>query len=800
MEKSTLVIVPGPAQADQLRHDLAFLKDKAPQVLTMAKFVSTQLEKISKGQAQEFTITRKSQLLLQLSVVWKKYFLDSTHQNPNLFFTAYDIFSDLRSFSLDLNTMSDVLKEYGPVLEKAVKIFWLTVDQLGIVDEHAAYQLVSKNCASFDDNEQLIFAEFSHLSGVQVDMLKALAEEKEIIIPLAQGIFKQMRSSDWPVWCGAQLELDSENEWSREKIKTNITRFSKGQLGLVLKKYQETNQEFKALFIPKKNLTASDINCIPSDNHFFKIGSDFFTVNALKADKKINQFIQSQVTTDDLLTFIAQEKNKSLDLARKEGDFRAFKVWQLWKETVLGWSELSDENKVCTHFDVQIFSQIIKLNLPRVSTLSLVTEESQAQLMGVMELSINSSRPCHICFSSLWPMSSKSSGNYPSQVSLALHALGPIRRAGFEFLMVKEKILGNLSHPKSRLFLEMNLEKEDNGVAEILDCLDIEVIEEIHVANNHKQVDTLQQIIQEKSVDRSSLTFSATKIQTYKDCPRQYYFKYLDERMIRPEQEEELAAFELGDIEHAVIASVCSEFDNNNGWDEVRFLAIVNREIKKMVALKKQELPAFSYKVALQEVCQYTRPAIQFLLQLKSLEGLKDLSFEVSIGKNDQSNHIQLDQGEMITLQGRIDCLLNFEDGHIVLDFKRNAIPTGADLSQFKKIQMPLYLRSSQRMLSTPLMLWGHLSLSDLSNSSVIWAPQIHNDLLKSQIDTILSTFDINVASRFPSQDFLTKLDNQLVEVISCALNDQDFYPNPSDESVCNFCSYRSICPQMMGI
>src|SRR5690606_17223007 len=59
---------------------------------------------------------------------------------------------------------------------------------------------------------------------------------------------------------------------------------------------------------------------------------------------------------------------------------------------------------------------------------------------------------------------------------------------------------------------------------------------------------------------------SATKLQSYLDCPRQYFYKYVDPKLPYQEFEHHLLPKDLGILEHRIIERYCKMHHN---FDEV---------------------------------------------------------------------------------------------------------------------------------------------------------------------------------------------------------------------------------------
>src|SRR5690606_32038262 len=117
---------------------------------------------------------------------------------------AYNLFSDLRSFTLNEDALTSVLEEQAKEVQEAVRLFWKLLELTGYLDEHGAYQKIAEALRSAEEIEELkktyIFWGFQHLNGQQVDLLKALAIRHEVIIPFPLSLKDRLKKSDWLSW------------------------------------------------------------------------------------------------------------------------------------------------------------------------------------------------------------------------------------------------------------------------------------------------------------------------------------------------------------------------------------------------------------------------------------------------------------------------------------------------------------------------------------------------------------------------------------------------------------------------
>jgi len=166
-EGEKVYVTPSPAKADGLRIRLTGMKSQ--DVITIAKFTSTLVEHLwDNGERPE--VKRKSELLLIFGILKNKYLPQLGYEQ---FTQAYNLFSDLRSFTLNEDALTSVLEEQPEEIRRAVELFWKLLELTGHLDEHGAYQQIGERLRSADEIESLnktyVFWGFQHLNGQQVD-------------------------------------------------------------------------------------------------------------------------------------------------------------------------------------------------------------------------------------------------------------------------------------------------------------------------------------------------------------------------------------------------------------------------------------------------------------------------------------------------------------------------------------------------------------------------------------------------------------------------------------------------------
>jgi hypothetical protein len=267
-EGEKVFVTPSPAKADGLRGRINNLGTY--DVITIAKFTSNLIETLWRDEEKP-AVKRKAELLLIFGILKNKYIAELEYEQ---FSQAYNLFSDLRSFSLELAALSAVLEEQPEVIRRAVQLFWNLLEGTGFLDEHGAYQLVAERLRSSEEKDELrksfIFWGFQHLNGQQVDLLKALSIRYNVIIPFPLALKDRIKRSDWIAWL-----KDSRTE---ERFLTEISIFPEAQwMPINSREIARHLRDFifdgDQIVLGISKLSTAHLDLIPSQKVSFKITS-----------------------------------------------------------------------------------------------------------------------------------------------------------------------------------------------------------------------------------------------------------------------------------------------------------------------------------------------------------------------------------------------------------------------------------------------------------------------------------------------------------------------------------------------
>ena len=147
------VICPNASISDSFREKVQKYSDfQNISVLTISKFVKDQVKKLYSEEEFERKNKSKADLILHLSVVWKEFFSDRPYDT---FMQAFNLFTELRSFTLDLSLVLEIFEEYDSSVTDAVKIFWNEIKKNDLMDEHESYSVLKNNFPKIKENNKI---------------------------------------------------------------------------------------------------------------------------------------------------------------------------------------------------------------------------------------------------------------------------------------------------------------------------------------------------------------------------------------------------------------------------------------------------------------------------------------------------------------------------------------------------------------------------------------------------------------------------------------------------------------------
>jgi CRISPR/Cas system-associated exonuclease Cas4 (RecB family) len=777
-EMPLLVVTPMPQSADIFRERIQ--KESSSDnfdVITISQFLKKELKSyLGKD------IERKSKLLLYFSTVWKKFFPEEPYE---VFSRSFNLLTELRSFTLEEDLFMTILEEYDPVIQKSVIIFNQLMKQVEYLDEHAAYHELSECLRSIPTDEyksdfrNIIFWGFNFLTSQQVDFVKSLAIRENVYIPVPDEVYHLKTKSDWISWL---QDVKSEDylvgECQESDKKLNVVQFSKNYLGKSLKTYLEKNEISSAqFFLGLKRTSVHEIFEVPVEGVGFKGSADIFEEDI----QELQKIIERNLLKDELLVeyeqlkyFLEDELKK--EIVSKNKRFKRIKVISLFLRTINEWFELSSDNETVDLRDLKVLFEILRLDTPRAGQVPMLESESMGNIYDLKGLEFYNDDIKNIfCVSSNYSKIRGSESNFSEKVEVYLAAIGPLRRADLEFQFTRSRLRELLVKKNSILFIEHGLTKEDQSWESVLEGiegmpLENRVLEKSGGGENILDISILK--------NEKITKVSATRLQTYLDCPRKYYFGYIEKMFPNVYFKSQLQPNELGSLEHEIIEDY---FKKEKDWNESFHRTLCKKNLDSYIEKREMEIDEVNYDNYYIELRNFSGNGIRFVLGFKSIFNEHKYKFEEKI-KNESNG---------VKSTGSIDLLVQNNDSVFILDFKRSAggIASADQVKNFEKIQTWFYLKNSIKKDLKNITI-GYICLTDLKSSILFTGSADVLNAIKNSED--MSNVRVELIEDLDERiESYKSFESELIEKIE---KENQFKANPRESIVCQYCELRAVC------
>lgn len=753
-------ICPSPSKADGLRSRLS--AGTSMDVITIAKFTSNLIGTL--WQDEELpAVKRKAELLLTFGILKNKYLPELGHEQFN---QAYNLFSDLRSFTTNYDALSSVLDEQPEEIKKAVHLFWQILDLTGYSDEHGAYQQITEKLRSSEDQEDLhktfIFWGFQHLNGQQVDLLKALAIRYNVIIPFPLALKNKLKRSDWVSWLKdsklTEIDLPVIPATPRGKLVTINSR----EIALSLKDYLAEGDQ---IVLGVSKLTPLLINVIPTNEVNFKVPHSLVESEVLEIASEIKKFSGSSSELGLWLT----------DKMKSAKSLKFLRALQLYQEALNGISELTDEEVILDKFFIKLIVEVVSLNQPRTSYVPVSPNDMTMELKDMSSLEdVDRKRRVILCIDERFEDIQSLGQNYTESIQKALAALGPLKRNELELLHKQWEFEDLFSNADVRVFMGESTLKHSLIWKRMFSNIALE-------NEGHKVSHVEKELIDPfKSLANKKFNgnLSASKFQTYLDCPRKFYFSFVEKIFPDVQLEKDFDPRVSGTIIHEIIECFFKEKVAEEG-----LRTLTTRIMEKYVKEKELVLPAEVYK---QRELIFFHRALNGISFLRKLEHILNETIEWKIEE-------RFSISEDYKLNGIIDCLAVTKNHVFLLDFKStsSAAASNTDVVQYDAVQLWTYAKAAEKIIpdfKSKTVVLGYVVLDDSSESNLLTGDEeLAKTIKEAKICSIHKFKD-----EFPEK--LQEAGLLLNTLSTSILNDEIFRPLPRKSSACTYCELSKIC------
>lgn len=750
-------ICPSPQKSDMFREIVneMGLGDRV-QVMTISKFVSDILSLAP--DAEKIERVGKSQLLMDLWTLWKI----KVNNDYEKYRFCFDLFTEIRSYSLESAIVEDIKELIEPQNYEGLLLFNAYFEAMSIVDEQKSYQLIGDYFDKSNLSQSYIFWGYDHFNSNQIDMLKAMSEHVEVCVPLASSILKSCDNLDWPTWLTTDDFRETEET---EEMTLDCYEVPKGRLSEYLD--QIVGESKSNLIHIDKSLSLYKINSLFKTHQSFKVNHDLFDHAVEEVFSKLNELFKtsSKPKFESFKEVLDQLSQQYL----KEQKLSEFKVALTLKQTMSRFVEQSELNEELEVGDLKCVREILSLDLPRSSFVSLVEKED----IGINERDfllkpIVNEVENYLFIESSSSTSLQDSFKFSNELMSVLSAFGPLQSKKYEVLNLKNTLENFFRRGGKLIFesgaFENSIEWDDIFKNINLNILDVDKKEFVPA--------TFQSEFQTKAFKK----ISATRVQSYIDCPRKYYLDYVNKLDINARSKDIIGADIKGVVEHDVIENFVTNFSD---WDEKKLKEIIDETFSNILKSSGVQASDIIRKSAEAEIVAYTTPTIKELLKAKKELGF-NFRFEVDVSEFSE------------TASGRIDLLLEYGNKFYVFDFKRSSfgIPTKTDLESFNKIQIWYYMKILKDA-GKDIGGFGYINLSEIDTSLIYQTSD--ESIIFDKLFANAKVYGLKESVG----EVLLQFDQYFNEVISKMETENLYPPEPKTSTTCSFCMAGPVCPKM---
>ena len=718
-------------------------------VLTVSDFIRQQAETLF----PDIEIIQEDWLMLSLATVFKKV---CPGVRKEFFFRAFGAFKDLRSYTLDLDVVGECLGRFDDEIARAVRAFWLCVDEEGIVDEHELYRRVGQSyrdgiADGLSTKGHFVLAGFHHLTAHQIDMFKSLGLHNDVVVPVDGYVYSRSLDTDWFRWLDTDTEKGDIQEQENVRVKTVF--YPKNRLAEYMANFSSDGKNFDVVLCQREPIFFH-FNEIALKDVSFKYRETVFEPLVEEMFQSIKLSRSSSMQAADFADYLDGKIAANIEAQ----DFRRIKVPLLLSDGLKKWRELSVANMYVSDLEIEIFKKIVLFKLPKLYGYQ-TTRVSGAKVFGINEaLAVGWNKTIVVVASSNYDLSGDGGEKYDQGTMEFLGALGPVRRPSLEALSFKKQILDLLDRATVVLFMEEGLMKEDAFWGELKDPLDFEPLQ-LDIPGRERR----DHLAVGKRIRYTEPSYSAAKIQAYMDCPRKFYYGFIEPLPSKFRVSNDVEFSDLGTIEHKVIEAF---FEDGGSLDDV-----VGRVLDGFLEAKGIKLGKGRYRMVFNEILGYSANGIEFVERLRKECRVTDFAFEKKI--NDD-NFI-----------GRADFVASSPDGEIVVDFKRSkgSVPTRKAMEDLKNIQVTGYIHH----LGIPLedvALAGFFCLAEPEKSVMLGRLEVSE--LGFKVDSLEGAYAESFG-RYPCVE---------AEQIGKIKEERIFAARPVEPGVCTYCVVKQICPR----
>ncbi len=761
-----MIITPSPAKADGVRSML----EEASQtdVVTISKFTSDLIKKLW-GEKHELPLKRKAELMLVFGFLKNRYLPQLGYEQ---FTQAYNLFSDLRSFTLDQDALSSIMEEQSPDIQQAVSMLWTLMEATGFFDEHGAYQAITEELRSTEEKLELkktfVFWGFQHLNGQQLDLLKALSIRYEVFIPFPAALKNHLKKSDWISWLKDSKIQEKDLSELKKLPRANWVKVNSREISKTLQAMIKPGDQ---VILGVSKLTPSHLEMVPSQDVSYKIAHQVLDSELMLLGDELKEIVEDLETLEQLEDYL----DKKATALKKTYEFKKLKAVNLYLEAIQSIQDMTDEVIKLDHFFLKLLRSVVGLNQPRTSFVTAGPESKSIDLKDMSSLEdIDRKRRVIICIDDRFDEIQGLGQNYTETIQKALSTLGPTKRSELELLFKKWEFDDVLSSADVTVLMSESTRKHSLIWQRIFTGVDL------------SEVQNQTSKMEEKLIDPISLhhelgysgSFSASKLQSFLDCPRKFYFSYVNKLFPDLKLKNDLDALAVGSIAHKIIEVFIKE---KYSMDQLEGLT------KKIMSDHlKQELVVLSQEKSLKHELVFNHRSFNGLNFLKKIEDTLGGGIEWQMEKE-----FSLEMPYL--MKGKIDCLGIYQKTIFLLDFKStsSSASTNKEVEGLESLQLWAYAQAASKILQDvpySSIVMGYISLDNPEESNLLFSDQDLFDKFK------LAKFSKTYVFKTEFPELFKAAEEKMKHVVSAIQTETSFAASPRELDVCRYCELAKTC------
>lgn len=770
LEGELTYITPSPAKADGLRSQL--VESSHSDVVTIAKFTSELVTHLW-TEADPPQVKRKAELLLIFGILKNKYLPELGFEQ---FTQAYNLFSDLRSFTLNEEALTTVMEEQAPEVRKAVELFWRLLEVTGYLDEHGAYQAISERLRSAEEilplKKNYIFWGFQHLNGQQVDLLKALSIRYHVIIPFPLSLKEKLKKSDWLSWLREYKVEELDLELIPEAPRAKWLKVNSREISMNLKKLIRSGDQ---VILGVSKLSPLHLDIVPSKEVYYKVPHQLIQAELQELGFDLKTAMKGKEDFAQLETYLQEKTQTALKDLSGDTSFKYYKALELYQEALRSIRELTDEMIKIDSFFLKLLQEVVGLNQPRTSYVPVASHDLTIDLKDMSSLEdVRRDRRVILCVDERFEDIQGLGQNYTETIQKSLSALGPLKRSELELLFKQWEFNDLFSQGEVIVLMADSTLKHSLIWKRLFSAIELGAAEGSALHPNRKLVDHFHHSPKSKYTG----SYSASKFQTYLDCPRKFYYNYVDKIFPSVELETDFDQLVAGTISHRII-----EVFHKTGAQEEDLPQVTRSVMKEVIDERKLTLTPEKFLKHELTFNQRSLNGIRFLKKVDELLG------SPATWTIEEDFSLSLEY----KLRGKIDCIGRHQNTIFLIDFKstKYAASTNKEVEQLESLQLWAYALAASKKIDNfehLSVVLGYISLDNPSESNLLLTDA---DLLEKFKTAKLCRHHL-FKTPFPE---LFRAAQEKMLAVSLAIKEEEVYPaRPRKNDACTFCELARVC------